>query len=466
MLRALASTSAALLLGCATRPSSPSEPGPSPADAPLATSEQLTAFFAEHGGRDAFGEPAATALEAMLFAEDDVAAGDFASAEARVADVFARWPYDSDAWFDAPPDGLNVGTPVAYYGLRMLEHIVAAGPQPRAGTLSWTAIVATCATVTRPTLPDLAPETVQLQLDPEILADDARALREASHLFRMWVTAITRGLEVDLHIEQMPGCATVGFTDDGSTIVSYPDTDAMIAAIPASVARDTDLFWVLGPSGIPGDGSGFKRHFISGGMGGVGARPLFLSDDTHFVIKAKHLGEGRYSTIERRAYQPQWFEHEFMHHIFRTWPELGLEETDHAWFDRSTWPTDFVGRFEADYYFEALEKRLLSATPTLADALQGATYADMDTLALSAIAGDFRREPTQNDWHVVTVTVNGARATWTNAAGVSWSLQTRAGALYAGPDCPYGEQRVEVELGDAGEVAALWFGGERYGRGG
>jgi hypothetical protein len=199
-------------------------------------------------------------------------------------------------------------------------------------------------------------------------------------------------------------------------------------------------------------------------MGGIGARPLFLSDDGWFVRKPEHLGRGRYTAIERRAYQPQWFQHEFMHHLFRTWPAFGLEDTGHQWFDRSTWPDDFEGRFEPDYYSEAIDKRLLTATPSLAEALRGKDYADMDSTPLSAIAGDFRREPVENDWHVGAVTVAGDEARWTNQAGVSWSLLVRQGALFSGPDCPYGELIVEVELGDGGRVAALWFGGERYGR--
>jgi hypothetical protein len=451
---------ALLALGCA-RADAPDSP-----DLPVepTTTELLASFYAEHGGREAFAEPAASALEALLLAEDEVDAGDLPAAKARVEALFAAWPYASNGWSTPPPEGLNIGSPVAYYGLRMLEDIVAAGPTEPAGTLQMTAIVARCATVSRPTLPDLKPETVQLDLDPEILANDARVLREATNLFRHWVTAITRGVAVELVVVPMEGCANVTFTDDGRTIVSYPDANAMVAAIPADIARDADFFWVIAPSGVPGDGSGYGRHFITGGMGGIGARPLFLSDDGWFVRKPEHLGRGRYTTVERRAYQPQWFQHEFMHHLFWTWPEFGLETTGHQWFDRSTWPADFEGRFEPDYYSEALDKRLLGATPSLAEVLRGKDYADMDTTPLSAIAGSFRRDPVENDWHAGTVAVAGANARWTNQAGVSWSLLVREGALYSGPDCPYGEQRVEVELGAAGAVAALWFGGDRYGR--
>jgi hypothetical protein len=448
--------------GCRT-PDAPEVPVDDPEPTAPTTAELLESFFAEHGGRDAFGGPAASALEALLLSEDDVYAGDLDAASARVEAIFSAWPYASDGWYAAAPAGLNIGSPVAYYGLRMLEDILAAGPLESTGTLQMTAIVAQCATVTRPTLPDLAPETVDLELDPEILANDALVLRESTNLFRRWVTAITGGLEVDLAVVPMQGCATVTYTDDGSTIISYPDTGAMVAAIPPTIARDADFLWVIAPSGVPGDGSGYGRHFITGGMGGSGGRPLFLSDDGWFVRKPEHLGRGRYSAVERRAYQPQWFQHEFMHHLFRVWPAFELEATSHQWFDRATWPADFEGRFEPDYYSEAIDKRLLGATPSLAEGLRGREYADMAVTPVAALRGDYQREPVENDWHLVAVTVDGA-ARWTNRAGASWSLVVREGSLYSGPDCPYGEQLVDVELAGPMDVAALWFAGERYSR--
>jgi hypothetical protein len=197
----------------------------------------------------------------------------------------------------------------------------------------------------------------------------------------------------------------------------------------------------------------------------VGARPLFLSDGAWFLRKPEHLGSGPYHPIERRAYQPQWFQHELMHHLFGAWPALGLEVTPHQWFDRATWPADFEGRFEPDYCAEAIDKRLLSATPPMGEVLQGLSSADMDALPVEALAGADAHEPVENDWHLVEVTVDGGLR-WTNRAGVSWSLEVRDGALVSGADCPYGALPIDVELSAGGEVAALWFGGGRYGRAG
>ena len=49
--------------------------------------------------------------------------------------------------------------------------------------------------------------------------------------------------------------------------------------------------------------------------------------------------------------------------------KVKLEAGDHQWFDLSTWPDDFVGKWEPDYYAESIEKRLLDASPTLASGL-------------------------------------------------------------------------------------------------
>ncbi|MEL6343969.1 MAG: hypothetical protein AAFV53_12620 [Myxococcota bacterium] len=431
---------------------------------PPTTAEQLETFYASVGGRDRVPAHQVRALEALLAAQDTVAAGDLDGAQAIVDGIFEEMPVSDPIWDrDIFWEGTNLGHPVAYYGLRMLQTVLSQGDLPAAGTLTMTVVVATCADVTRPTLPDLRPETVRLEIDPRILANDAYRLHMVTALFRRWVYSITGGYSVELAVHQMTECATVDYTDDGSVIVSYPDSGQMVESVPEALAEKTDLWWVVAPSGVPGDGSGYNRHFITGGMGGVGALPLFLSDDAWFTRKPEHLGAGDYTEAELRAYQPQWFQHEFMHHLYRTWPAFGLEEQGHQWFDRSTWPDDFVGVWEPDYYSESIHKRLLTATPSMADTLQAPAPVDVDAIERAAFVGEYERQPVQNDWHVTRVAVNGEELTWTNAAGVSWGMEIRDGGLWTREDCPYGVQELQVELEDD-VVSGLWFGGERYTR--
>ncbi len=450
-----------LLLACGTTADVPIAPDADTVPAPT-TDADLALFYDTYGGRDAFPDHQVDALEALLYAQDALAAGDRDAARARIDAVFEVMPLSEAVWRDEVGyAGANIGDPVAYYGLRMLDQILRRGAQPVTGSLTMTAVVAPCAQVSRPTLPDLTPETVDLDIAPSILAEDAHTLRTSTALFRSWVEAITGGLTVELVVHELSDCTTVTYTDDGSVIVSYPDAAGMVDAVPDDIADSTDFWWVVAPSGVPGDGSGYDRHFITGGMGGYGAGlPLFLSDDAWFTRKPEHLGEGAYTTVELRAYQPQWFQHEFMHHLFRTWPEYGLEDSDHQWFDRTTWPDDFEGTYEPDYYIEAIDKRLLDASPSLAEGLSAPDWAGPESLSADALVGDYERLPVQNGWHEVTVADDdGLR--WTNADGVSWSLAIIDGALWAGDDCPYGASELAVEL-EGDDVAALWFGGEAY----
>jgi hypothetical protein len=470
--RDLRQTPTLLLLGttlalgalCGCQPGA-SDAEPTPALSEPSTEELLDAFYTDHGGRRAFPPHLVDALEALLYGQDDLEAGDRAGARARVDQIFDAMPLYAPIWRqEVSFDGINIGDPVAYYGLRMLDHILELYDGPSVGRLQMTAVVAPCAEVTRPTLPDLDPETVSLEVAPQILADDARVLRSSTDLFRHWVRAITEGLEVELVVHTMPECTTVDYSDDGAIVVSYPDAAGMVDSVPAAIASSTDFWWVVAPSGVPGDGSGFGRHFITGGMGVYGlGLPLFLSDDAWFTRKPEHLGVGPYSEVELRAYQPQWFQHEFMHHLFRTWPEFGLEDEGHQWFDRSTWPPDFEGVFEPDYYAEAITRRLLSATPSLAEGLSAPEFVDLSIADPAVLAGNYRRLPVLNDWHEVSVTNNGGALRWNNAAGVSWGLEIRDGGLWTESDCPYGISELDVE-GTEAAVTALWFGGERYGR--
>jgi hypothetical protein len=289
-------------------------------------------------------------------------------------------------------------------------------------------------------------------------------LRTSTDLFRHWVRAITGGMEVELVVHEMTECTTVDYTDEGDVIVSYPDAEGMVSTVPDEIADATDFWWVVAPSGVPGDGSGYDRHFITGGMGAIGTGlPLFLSDDGWFTRKPEHLGSGPYSEIELRAYQPQWFQHEFMHHLFRTWPEFGLEATGHMWFDLSTWPDDFEGLWEPDYYAEAINKRLLTAEPSLAEGLSAPEYVDFGTIDSDVLVGEYRREPVENPWHEVTISHTSGDLRWTNAAGAGWALDIIDDALWTTEECPYGVQEITVE-GDESAIVGLWFSGELYQR--
>ncbi len=428
------------------------------------TEAQLEAFYSTYAPREDFPELHRVAFESMLVAHDAVVERDYDLADVAVEElVFARAPRSTSAWDSSPTVGFvgtNTGHPVAYYGLRMLEQIVAygGGLEPSAPPLIMTAVVAPCANGRAPQPPGEDPiEALDVLIDPEILANDARRLYLSTDLFRRWLSAITDGVPVELQVYVLDDCSTVDFTDSEGTVISYPDADAMLDAVHPDVASLTDIWWVVTPSGIRNTEAELDRHTITGGMGlSRDGRPLLLSDDRWFVQKPDHLGTGMWTELELRTYHPQWFQHEFMHHLFHTWPEFGLEAAGHQWFDRATWPDDFVGQFEPDYYAEAIARRLRDATPSLAEGLDAPELLAVDAIGVDAILGRYERRPVENEYHEVTVERRDDSLVWQTAGSAFWSLQVTDGRLYSGPDCPYGENPIAI-VGADGRVDRLMF---------
>jgi len=220
-------------------------------------------------------------------------------------------------------------------------------------------------------------------------------------------------------------------------------------------------------------------------VGPDGRSPAFIIDDLWLVRVPPHLGRGELTEAERRAFLPNWLQHEFFHHLYRTYPGLKLESTSHQWFDRILWPSDFDGLLEPDYYAESVSKRLRAATPPLHIALR---YAPPDAGLLARISskmllGTYRHEPVLNDWQQGTISREARDSKtaedhlrWTNAAGVSWSLalELRNGVLQTGPGNPYYARypsigrvfRIELRRDAEGEyiaeVEGFWFLGGFY----
>ena len=451
---------------------------------------KLIEFYNLHGGRTAFDINQLLALETLFFTIEDIENNNLEEAREQIDYVFSEIPLSNNMWYQISNSTnstnsactscpINIGLPVSYYGLRMLDQIISLGNPSNAGTLKMTAVVATCANVTRPSLPDLAPETVFKNIAPEILANDYKILNESTSLFRNWVKSITGGYDVELEVYEVEDCTEVGFSDNGELIISYVSNSAeLINQVPLDIAENTDFWWTIVPSGVPGDGSGYNRNFITGGMGGYKRagdtrynRPHFISDDAWFIRKPEHLGLGPYHEIELKAYQPQWFQHEFMHYLYAIWNQYNLEPSGHSWFDRSTWPSDFIGAFEPDYYAESIDKRLINANPTLALGLEfpGSPYHtlqdpyDYTLNNLDKLNGSFRREPVTNGYHIVEITVNiNGQISWSNEAGVSWNLENRDGVLWTPANSPYGEQKIGIYFQSNQDVLGVIFLNELY----
>jgi len=442
------------------------------------------------------------AFAIQLRAEDLYRAGDDEACLELLDDWWRRYPPGSEGWAACTSDDRSwfPGHPASYSALRMLtecarwrvEGARQRGRRPKPATVVWTIVLVGQGHGRRPrSEEELAAgegERVRLTLDPRLVADDHRVVHQSTWLFREFVSAMTDGRLVveerfyDLPHLDLPLSATPGPPRHAGLA---PDAWGLLwEAVPESVRRDTDWWWVLYPSFVPGDAPDFRSaEFVTGGMatGPDGASPCFLIDDLWLLRKPPHLGEGDYSDEERRAYLPQWLAHEFFHHLFRTWPGFGLEARSHQWFDRSTWPEDFEGRYEVDYYLEALHRRLQpAADPPLHVGLRYAAPPPevWERVRVADVVGAYEHRPVENDWHRGRIVRDGRRdgkalLRWENEAGVSWQLtpDLEHGVLVTGPDDPYrdtgdGRFRVVLARDDDGrwrpEVVGFRFGGGLY----
>ena len=408
------------------------------------TATDLADFFAEFGGEEAFGQPAVAAVTTYLGAEDALRAGDPAAADALLDALWRKYPVSDAKWFNTPysPRGAHLGSPTAYYGLRMLTEVtdqLLKDDAVEAKRVQLTVVLVGCSEGTRSTTQEeldagTGPR-VQLTLNEELNANADEWFDQATWTFRQYVSAITGGrLVVDLHIERLPDlCVPVSTSrTDGFSNAGMTNDASVWDAMPADITASTDMWWVLYPSVVPATGALADTEFITDGMGlHPSGAPVFVSDDLSTVRKTSQLGKGDYTSVERRTYMAQWMQTEFFHHLFREYPGFELEKTPNAWFNPDNWPDDFVGVMEPDYFQEALHKRLLFAEIPLAVMLRYepprlGTFANTDPNDLvGAYDGG-------------SIAVAGDNFQWTNDAGATWQLtwDAASGSFLTGTDNP------------------------------
>lgn len=450
------------------------------------TEKELQAFRDHYGDRAVLGDLTVDAITAYLNAEDALREGDFDEARQIVDALWAQYPLQDSRWGQAAwtIDGSHVGWPPAYYGLRMQTEILdrnAVVSTVTATPVRMTVVLVGCSEGVQPTsMEELVAgdgEPVRLSFDEDVAENLTDWLDQAIWPFGHYIQAMTDG-RMALEVETVSFdalCLPVHFQHEPVRIAGVEDFAPMWAALSEETLAQTDWWWVLYPSAVPEQYPDFETtEFITGGMGlSPRGGPFFISDDRWLRRKPPHMGRGDWWSIERRIYFNQWLQHEFMHHLFRLYPELKLEETSHQWFDRSTWPIDFEGTFEPDYYAEALTKRLRAATPGLNLTLRNAAppSALFAALSLEEIAGTYARQPVENDWHTGQISIDGENLRWTNDAGVSWSLvpDLNDGRLQTGEDCPYPGNDFSLDAARDPESGAyqstltgFWFTGEHY----
>ena len=429
-------------------------------------SERLLAPF----GVAHFSRLYRTAIDAYFVAQAAYLHQDYAAASSILESLWKLYPPGSPPWIAAMQeaesaagrDGVYFGTPPCYYALRMLTECVtwrmkshtAAGTGP---PIRLAVVLVGHSSGIQPTtrqeLQDGGGRQVRNTIQPELLADGNPAIHQASWLFCEYVLAMTQGkMPVELRILPLPDLdipmrvANNPHTQPNlSAELASGDLSQIWQAIGSDARSQIDWWWVLYPSHRPEDYPELAGiDFSNGGgttVGPDGKSFATFGDDLALLRKPPRYRKTLYAPEDRIVNWAQILQHEFFHHLFASYPNFQLEAASHQWFDRGAWPAGFEGRLEADYYAEALHKRLQpAADPPLYVKLRYAVPASvLAKITPGLLLGAYRRLPVENHWHEGKITVDPKGLRWTNQANAAWELAPDLGRLLlrTGPDNPY-----------------------------
>ncbi|MFG0317350.1 MAG: hypothetical protein ACF8XB_08765, partial [Planctomycetota bacterium JB042] len=160
-------------------------------------SDAAEALLGPHG-IDRFPPLYVRALDDFVAVEDAVRAGEFGAARARLERLWADHPPATDEWAACRGDlaGLNVGSPPAYYALRMLTEVVRfetsgdGGRRPSRPITLTVLLVPRAAGIEPRDVADLERGTgrpVQRTLEKSLLEQGHATIHESLSLFREYV---------------------------------------------------------------------------------------------------------------------------------------------------------------------------------------------------------------------------------------------------------------------------------------
>lgn len=424
----------------------------------------LPEFYDMYGGSSQFTEHTNAAISTFINAEDAIAAGEFETAQELIQSLFETYPKGNTVWWNVfnDPNGANLGTPHAYYGVRMMEDIVNyhlnPSDNPNVRTVNMKVVLIGCTEGILPaTQAELNAGTgtfVSNTLDPALVEDDYCIIDQSLDLFLKYITAITHGeIVVNVEYVELPDLCIDASINTNPPYFATGDIWQAWTQLDEELTNETDWYWILYPSHVPEFPDFDDDSFITGGMGADDkGGPIFIIDDKWLVRKPAHLGDGLYNDVERRIYLPQWLQHEFYHHLYRIYPEFSLEVNGHDWFNLSFWPNDFEGRFEADFYAESLHKRLQLACEPMANRLITRVADDgvdlSETMVMDELLGTYSLDNISNNWHQANIIKENGLFYWRNTADVQWQVvpDFENGFLLTGDDCPYPGEDFKIEL--------------------
>ncbi len=424
---------------------------------------QLAAFYSTYGGKDNFTSHYVDAVTTFIKAEDAVNAGHYAEAKETLDELWAKYPIGDEIWrrANSMAQGTFIGNPVAYNGLLMLTDVVNYHVNPsvtniKPYTVNMKVVLAGHSEGIMPrSIEEMTAGTgvtLRNELDPRLRQDNYKAIKRLLNVFNKYIHASTNGiLNVDVQVIELPDfVAETVVNSEGPQKAGHKaglkNYGFFQSELSSEVKDDTDWWWVIYPSFVPGTGQQSSRiateeafagyGFITGGMGGdYKGAPVFIIDDLFFFDKQPILSADAFTEIERRCYAPNWLQHEFFHYLYNIFPSFenepnGLEPNGHDWQKpRSVypWPSDFNGIYESDYYQESMHKRIKRVTskPLHIRLRKRVQHPPMNLFAqlnIQDVLGNYEAPVVHNDWNLGSIIKEDGKYFWKNKAGIVWEV--------------------------------------------
>jgi hypothetical protein len=425
----------------------------------------LDALLNANGGASKYSTHYVDALTTMIAVEDLIKVNNYQQAKKELDALWKTYPIGDEKWRFSNADDkkfkTNIGSPAAYAPLRMLtdivnHHLNNPTPPNEVATVTLRVVLVGCSEGNQPrTVSEMKSsggQVIKRTIDSRLKANNHRIINQSLYLYLQYVNAMSDGkLNVQVKYYDLDYCVPTKVSKDG-TKANFKNNSDVINQIPNNIKEESDWFWIIYPSVVPEDGqngvtvdAGFdKFSFNTGGMDTRRGKPHFIVNDKWLLRVPPHMGKGKISDIERRAYMPQWLQHEFFHYLYTSYPKLLLEQKynskgdlvkdSHKWFDKNKWPSNFVGTFEADYFQESLHKKLKQAKPILwvmlhptykpsAKILNSLKMEQFLTKTFDASEAVRKRNLSPNDYHIGQIIQENGKYYWKNKANVQWEVQ-------------------------------------------
>lgn len=321
------------------------------------------------------GEMFDTAYATWLNVRNAVKAGELDKGRELLDALWAKYPRGTDVWFKIKlrnsrksPDGTDFGRFPFYLNLifyddiiqwRQKNKVVKRKAEKKIDLL----ILLVKEHHTKVELPGMKPYTHVSKLDPRIKEDDYRHIRTAFSDFDEWVFYLTEGeynLRLNIVEHKTPTTSEIGEKRNKNGRVSTSPLEKRKLIKQYNPKYKPDWLYLMYPLDRQFQANISKQdiNLVPGGVSGFAAKRPYLFGTIEKILYSRCGKQELMSSDERIAWITVWLTHEYMHRVYALSEDLNLEEEQHIYYKRDTWPKDFEGFMHYDYYCESIKKRV------------------------------------------------------------------------------------------------------------